>query len=80
LPKGIPCKRYTLEFKKEVVETIRRGKQSAGSSRMIDDTEFSMLGQKLYLAPILDFSAETLSVSCFHVDSSISYVTAILIT
>ena len=42
MPKGVPNKRYTPEFKKMVVETMKKEHLS------------SLFGEKLYLSPILD--------------------------
>ena len=44
MPKGVPNKRYTPEFKKLVIETMW----------VTDVTEFSLFGEKFYLSPILN--------------------------
>ena len=50
MPKGVPNKRYTPEFKKLVIETMW----------VTDVTEFSLFGEKLYLSPILDLHSSDL--------------------
>ena len=66
MPKGVANKRYTPEFKKLVIETMEVGKiapnllnrdfhaDKPNQKWVTDVTEFSLLGEKLYLSPILD--------------------------
>ena len=48
MPKGVPNKRYTPEFKRMVVETMKKEHLS------------SLFGEKLYLSPILDLHSSDL--------------------
>ena len=66
MPKGVPNKRYTPEFKKLVIETMEVGKiapnllnrdfhaDKPNQKWVTDVTEFRLFGEKLYLSPILD--------------------------
>ena len=66
MPKGVPNKRYTPEFKKLVIETMEVGKiapnllnrdfhaEKPNQKWVTDVAEFSLFGEKLYLSPILD--------------------------
>ena len=48
MPKGVPNKRYTPEFKRIVVETMKKEHLS------------SLFGEKLYLSPILNLHSSAL--------------------
>ena len=48
MPKGVPNKRYTPEFKRMVVETMKKEHLS------------SLFGEKLYLSPILNLHSSDL--------------------
>ena len=64
MPKGVPNKRYTPEFKKLVIETMEVGKiapnllnrdfraEKPNQKWVTDVTEFSLFGEKLYLSSV----------------------------
>ena len=59
MPKGVPNKRYTPEFKKLVSKRCSRyaiavSQRKPNLKWVTDVTEFSLFGEKLYLSPILD--------------------------
>ena len=58
MPKGVPNKRYSAEFKTKVIETLRKeglNYSEAGRRFGIEShTEFHLFGQKLYLSVLLD--------------------------